>query len=69
MTRFVVKNGHQRDMHYNEIRVCAQNIDIIRGSIVNIQLEGLCDHLKRKIIIALSSYYFFASQLHFCNLK
>ena len=35
MARVVVKNGHQIDTCYNEIRLCAQIKDIIMGSILN----------------------------------
>lgn len=36
MASFVVKNGHQNDMCYNEIELCAQYMDIILGLFVNI---------------------------------
>jgi hypothetical protein len=35
MARLVVKNGHQKGMCYNEIGLCAQNLDAILGSIFN----------------------------------
>ena len=31
----VVKNGHQKDMCYNEIGLCAQNKDSVLGSLIN----------------------------------
>ena len=34
----VVKNEHQNDTSYDEIEVCAQNIDTILGSIANITI-------------------------------
>ena len=46
MARLVVKNGHPKDMCHNEIRLCAQNIDTILGSVVNITIGGLCDSFK-----------------------
>ena len=36
MARLVGKNGHQKDMCYNEIGLCAQNKDIIVGFAANI---------------------------------
>ena len=33
--KVVVKNGHQKDMCYNEIGLCAQNKDIILGFVAN----------------------------------
>ena len=38
MARFRVKNGHQKDTCYDEIELCAQNIDTILGSIVNMSI-------------------------------
>ena len=35
MVRNVVKNGHQQDICYDDIGLCAQNIFIIIVSIVN----------------------------------
>ena len=35
MARFWVKNGHQKDMRYDEIGLFAQNIDNILGSDVD----------------------------------
>jgi hypothetical protein len=40
MARLVVKNGHPKDMCHNKIRLCAQNIDTILGSIVSITIGG-----------------------------
>ena len=34
----VVKNEHQNDTFYDEIEVCAQNIDTILGSTANITI-------------------------------
>ena len=36
MARIVIKNRHQNDMCYNDIGLCAQFMDIVLGSIVNI---------------------------------
>ena len=37
MTRLVVRSAHQNDMHYHEIGLHAQNVDIILvGSIHNV---------------------------------
>ena len=35
MARLIVKNGHQKDTCYNEIALCAQNLDAVLGSIFN----------------------------------
>lgn len=35
MARFVVENGHQHEICFNETILCAQNIDTNLGSIVN----------------------------------
>jgi hypothetical protein len=35
MARFVVKNGHKKDTCFDEVGLCAQNIDTILDSIVN----------------------------------
>lgn len=49
MVGFVVKNGHQKDMFYNEIGVCEQNIDTILHSLVNITIGRVyVITLKRK---------------------
>ena len=51
MARFVVKNGHQKVMCYNEIRLLAQNILIILGSgIKTDNWEALYNRLKWKKI-------------------
>jgi hypothetical protein len=49
MVGFVVKNGHQKDMFYDEIGVCEQNIDTILHSLVNITIGRVyVITLKRK---------------------
>ena len=40
MARIALKNGHQKDMCYDEIGLCAQNIDTIQN--------GCCDYLKER---------------------
>lgn len=38
---FVFKNGHQKDTCYNEIGLCAKNIDTVLGSHVDkVGIEG-----------------------------
>lgn len=59
VTRLEVKNGHQKDVCYNEIglRVLV-SIDTIFG--FNGNHEGLCGHLKRSTqIFSLSSFHFY----------
>lgn len=34
MVKFALKNGHQKDMFYDEIGLCAQSIDTIQGSVL-----------------------------------
>ena len=34
-------------MSYDEIGLCAQNVDIILGSLIDVIKEGLCDCLTR----------------------
>lgn len=47
------------DKYYNDIGLCAQNIDIILGSKSDCHnWEGLCLHLKRKLTITISIYNF-----------
>ena len=41
--RLVVENGRQKDTWYNDIGLCAQNIDTSLGSIVHNNI-GLSDH-------------------------
>lgn len=48
MARFVVKNQQQKDMCYDEIALCNQNIDIIIGSIVNIIGKVYASHRENK---------------------
>ena len=36
----LLRTSHQKDASYNEIGICAQNIDIIRGSINSTRLGG-----------------------------
>lgn len=57
LPRLLGKNGHHKIMPYDEIDLCAQNVDSIEGFIVNTNWEGLCDHLKRRIF-TLDSYNF-----------
>ena len=47
MTKPVLENGHQNDICYDEIGLCAQYIDTIVGSIVN-TLGGLMWPLERE---------------------
>ena len=47
---------HQRDICYNEIRLCAQYTLTILGSIENTIWEGLCNHFEKWRIITLTSY-------------
>ena len=46
MARLIVKNGHPKDMRHHEIQLCAQNIDTIVGSVVNITIGGGGDCFK-----------------------
>jgi hypothetical protein len=57
MASLVVKNEQQKGTCFNEIGLCAQNIDIILGSTMHEQFwEGPCDHLKRRRIFSLTSW-------------
>jgi hypothetical protein len=46
-----------KDTSYNEIGPCAQNIKSTYGFSIEHNWEGLCDHLKEKIL-TLTSYNF-----------
>ena len=35
MTKHIVLNGHQKDIRYDEIELCAQRINVISNQIVN----------------------------------
>ena len=59
MARFIVKNGHHKDMCYDEIGLCAQNIDTFLGSIIN----TIGDHIERRRTFNLMSYNFCISTL------
>ena len=61
MARLIVKNGHPKDMRHHEIQLCAQNIDTIVGSVVNITIGGggvYMIALNTKRIFALTVYNF-----------
>jgi hypothetical protein len=48
-TLVCIKNGHsKKDMCYNDIGLCVQNIGVIMGSMLHIIGRGLWDHLKTK---------------------
>lgn len=47
-TYVVDKNGHPYDTCYDAIGLCAQNVEIILGSIVNTIGKGPCDDLERE---------------------
>lgn len=53
MSSFVIKNGHQEVMCYDEIGHRVQNLNTILGSIMKHDWEGLRKDLKRKIISTL----------------
>lgn len=56
-----VKNGHQKDMQYDEIGLCAQHIDNILCSVVNITNGGAYVILKRESDSSLWILIHFAS--------
>lgn len=56
---FVVKNGHQKTMYYNQIGLFAQKVDIILGSTV-----GFMYSFER--IFASTSYNFCILTLNIC---
>ena len=39
MAQLLIKNGHQKDISYDEIGLCAHNLSIILGSILITQLR------------------------------
>ena len=43
-TRLLVVNGHQNYMCYNEIGLCAHNIDTILETHMEHTWEHMCDH-------------------------
>lgn len=51
MAWFIVLNGHQKDIFYNGVGVCAQNIDTILGSIVNITIGRAYAITQRREIL------------------
>lgn len=48
MTKFVVKNGNQKDTCDNDIAICAQNINTVLDSIANTIWEDICDRSQRE---------------------
>lgn len=58
ITRLVVKSGHQIDMCYDNIELCAQNIKKRSRFNSEHNWEALCDCLISRIIITLTSYPF-----------
>ena len=67
MVRFVVKNGHQKGTHYDEIGLCAQKMNTNLTSTTIHNQEGPCDcfHRHRIFILAcitLVSQLWFSTQ-------
>ena len=53
MARFVVRNGHQKDMCYNDIKLCVLNVHAIlhnRDDMWSFQkIENLCFYLLQLV--------------------
>jgi hypothetical protein len=60
----VVKNGHQKGTHYDEIGLCAQKTNTNLSSLTIHNREGLCDFFHRHRIFILV-YIALVSQLWF----
>ena len=48
-----IKNGYQKNLVFEEIKSCAQNMTPIPCSRINIYRENLLDHLRSTRILAL----------------
>lgn len=46
--RFVLKNGHRKEMCYDEIQLCVQRVDTILQSIGKHDWEGLYEYSKTR---------------------
>lgn len=69
VVRVAVKNGHQKDMCYDDLKLCGQNLNTILGSIGNTNWEVLWDRSTRKRVFTMGPLITFASPLPFWNLK
>lgn len=69
VVRVAVKNGHQKDMCNDDLKLCGQNLNTILGSIGNTNWEVLWDRSTRKRVFTMGPLITFASPLPFWNLK
>ena len=58
MARPGVKKRHQKDMWHDEIGLCAQYLDTILGSIVNVTIARAYVTTQRERFFTLTSYNF-----------
>ena len=63
MAQLLIKNGHQKDISYDEIGLCAHNLSIILGSVFITQLRRPLWSLKEKLDVIFNYYNFCISTL------